>query len=161
MSVFDRTMWALVAGVVILLVWALAVTDGFADDDPPQTDVRICGGTLPVTSLESNHDAPCYAYTVSATDPDHPGYLSHNSDDQFRHVYFRGGDPACIFTGDYHRATGHGVFHVTGQGGGRDCNASTPDGQCAYIAEGWAIFAISGRSCSQAGVPICQGAFCR
>ena len=131
-----------------------------ADDSPPQTEVRICGGTLPITSLESNHDAPCYSYTISSTDKDHPGFLNHNDDDTFRHVYFKGGDPACIFTASYHRATGHSVFYVTDQGGGRECNANTPDSQCAYIAQGWAIFGVSGGSCSQHDIPICTGPLC-
>ena len=148
-----------------LLVWAAAViaalafvAEAFADDAPPQTEVRICGGTLPATSLLSNHDAPCYEYTITATDRAHPGLLNHNTDDEFRHVYYLGGDPACIFTADYHHETGG--FLVDHQDGGRDCNASTPNGQCAYIAQGYAIFAVTGQSCSQASVPICTGLYC-
>ena len=155
-----------VFGVVLAVLLAIGILIGmglkaaFADDDPPSTDLYVCSGTLPATSLRDNHDAPCYPYTVSSTDADHPGYLGHNNDDTFRHVYHEGGDPACIFTGTYHRATGHSVFHVTEQGGGRECSAGTPDGQCAYIAEGWAIFAVTGGSCSQHGIPICTGTLC-
>ena len=150
--------WALAffLGVVLML----ASGPLWADGDPPATQVRICTGTLPATSLLSNHDAACHDYTIASTDTRHAGYLAHNDDDTFRHVYFRGGDPACIFTGQYHHATAASVFYVTDQGGGRDCNAGTPDGQCAYIAEGWAIFAVTGQSCSQADVPVCTGPFC-
>ena len=150
----------ILAILVAVAVMAIGLGLTVADDSPPQTEVRICGGTLWITSLESNHDAPCYSYTISSTDKDHPGYLSHSSDDQFRHVYFKGGDPACIFTGDYHRATGHSVFHVTDQDGGRECNASTPDGQCAAIAPGYAIFAVTGGSCSQHDIHWCEGGLC-
>ena len=154
----NHPLYALLGFLAILVL--LLSSPLWADDDPPQTEVRICGGTLPATSLLSNHDAPCYNYTITATDIAHPGYLSHRSDDQFRHVYWKGGDPACIYTGDYHRATGHSVFYVTDQAGGRNCRDSTNDGQCAYIATGYAIFAVTGQGCSQAGVPICTGPLC-
>ena len=153
--------------IVCLLAAAVALSAGhvFADDSPPQTEVRICDGTLPATSLLSNHDASCFDYTVAATGKLAADLLNHDDDDTFRHVYFRGGDPACIFTArvrypnpdDPSWARTRVLSDIAG---GRECNEHTPNGQCAYIAPGYSILAVTGQSCSQAGVPICTGPFC-
>ena len=119
------------------------------DAQPPSTDLEICGGDLPSQSVRGSHDAPCHTYSVGATDKAAPDYLGHNNDDEFRHVYYLGGDPACVGTGPP-------------IGSGRDCNAGEgDDGQCAYIAQGYHIYALTGGSCSQHGVPLCSGLFCR
>ena len=125
-----------------------AFTD-LRDAQPPSTDLEICGGDLPSQSVRGSHDAPCHTYSVGATDKAAPDYLGHNNDDEFRHVYYLGGDPACVGTGPP-------------IGSGRDCNAGEgDDGQCAYIAQGYHIYALTGGSCSQHGVPLCSGLFCR
>ena len=124
----------------------------YADDDPPKTKARICDGPLPSLSLDGSAEDGCYGYDITATGLEHPDYLTHEDDGTFRHVYFNSGDPACIFTADPH---GNGVKHVSG---GRDIN---PDERVAYIAEGWHIYGISGKSCSEAGIPLCSGLFCR
>ena len=154
--------WLLLAGVMLGFIAHTVM----ADDSPPQTEVRICDGTLPATSLESNHDASCYGYTINATEKLAADVLNHNDNDTFRHVYYKSGDPACVFTGNVHYtnpddpswARHRALSNIAG---GRDCNAGTPDGQCAYIAQGYTILATTGGSCSQVDVPICQGLFCR
>ena len=119
------------------------------DAEPPSTTLKVCGGTLPSTSVLGDHDAPCHTYEVSSTDPGAPDLLNSDDDDEFRHVYWMAGDPACVGTGKPLAS-------------GRDCG---PDdgaaGQCAYISEGFAIYALTGASCSQHGVGLCSGPFCR
>ena len=119
------------------------------DAAPPSTTVKVCEGTLPATSVLGHHDAPCPTFVISAQDAGAPDYLGHAADDTFRHVYRISGDPACVGTGKP-------------LGSGRDCTVdSAPEGQCAYIAEGFAIYAVTGGSCSEHGVPLCGGLLCR
>ena len=61
---------------------------------------------------------------------------------------------ACVFTAD-RGADGR----LTNIGGGRNCGGG-PSEQCAYIAEGYHVFAVSGLSCTALGVPLCGGLFC-
>ena len=145
-------------GVLVLAAFMLAA-NAHDEDAPPSTSLLVCGGTLPVSSLRSNHDAPCYSYDIGATEIQEGDYLGHRTDDEFRHVYFQRGDPACIFTAR-RGSNPEGAVWLHDVAGGRDCNASTPDGQCAYIAEGWAVYGVTGGSCSEAGVPICTGIYC-
>ena len=119
------------------------------DAAPPQTTLKVCEGTLPATSLLGHHDAPCPTFVVSAQDAGAPDYWGHAADDTFRHVYRVSGDPACVGTGKP-------------LGSGRDCTVdSAPEGQCAYIAQGYGIYAVTGGSCSEKGVPLCGGLFCK
>ena len=124
--------------------------DSFVGDAaPPSTTVKVCRGALPSTSLIGNADAGgCITYDVGAVDRSAPDLLNSNDDDTFRHVYWLSGDPACVGTGK----------PLTS---GRDCSRDSPDGQCAYIAEGYALYAVTGGSCSEAGVGLCSGPFCR
>ena len=118
------------------------------DAAPPETRVNVCAGALPSTSLVGNADAGgCRLRDVSSTDPAAPDYLGHDNDDTFRHVYFVSGDAACIGTG-------------TPLGSGRDCGPGGPE-QCAYISEGYAVYAVTGGSCGEHGVGLCSGPFCR
>ena len=76
-----------------------------------------------------------------------------------------GGDPACVFTARVRypnpdEPSWARTRVLSDVAGGRECNASTQDSQCAYIAQGYSILAVTGQSCSQAGVPLCQGPFC-
>ena len=151
---------ALLAVACLLIAWHVA-----ASAPPPQTTLKVCTGTLPATSLLSNHDGSCHTYDVSATEKLAADLLNHEDDDTFRHVYYRGGDPACVFTArisypnpDEPSWARTRIEHDVS--GGRECNAHTPDGQCAYIATGYSILAITGASCSEAGVPLCGGPFC-
>ena len=146
--------------VVLTQLMILVSTLVMGADDPPSTELRICGGTLPATSLLSDHDAACYDYTVSSVDTQGADLLNSNDDDTYRHVYYRGGDPSCVFTARLHHSPDHDQRFLTEVSGGRDCNASTPNGQCAYISSGYSVFAVTGQSCSQAGVPLCTGPFC-
>ena len=143
----------------------IGINLAMGDDSPPQTEVRICDGTLPATSLLSNHDASCYDYTINAVEAQAGDILNHNDDDTYRHVYFHDGDPACIFTARVHYTNPDDPSwarhrYLTEVSGGRECNASTPNGQCAYISSGYAILGVTGQSCSQAGIPSCTGPFC-
>ena len=150
-----RWLWPL-AIAAVLIVLAVVAQAVLADDDPPQTGVVVYNGPLPGESLPSNH-ANAHHYAVTATDKARGDLLNHNDDDTFRHVWYAGGDPACIYTANLRVGSGD----VYGISGGRDCHEHTPSGQCAYISEGWTIFAITGQSCSEAGVPLCTGPFCR
>lgn len=126
--------------------------DSFVSDpQPPSTTLKVCRGTLPSTSVLGNADADpgCLTYEVGATDRRTPDLLSHDDADTFRHVYWQSGDPACVGTGKP-------------LGSGRDCSVdSRPEGQCAYVAEGYALYAVTGGSCSEAGVGLCSGPFCQ
>lgn len=115
---------------------------------PPSTRLMVCGGSLPSTSLRDNADGSgCHTYDVGATDPAKPDVLSHNDNDEFRHVYRVSGDPACVGTGPP-------------MGSGRDCAPGGPD-QCGYISEGFTVLALTGGSCSEHGIGLCTGLFCR
>ena len=117
------------------------------DSEPPSTTLMVCRGNLPSLSVRSASNGGCVNYDVSATDKAKPDLLNQDDDDQFRHVYWMSGDPACVGTGKP-------------IGSGRDCTSDSPDGQCAYISEGFSIFAVTGSSCSEAGIGLCQGPFC-
>ena len=137
--------------------------DPLLADDAPSTRLKVCSGPLPSLSLRDNAEGGCHDYTVSYPHGVHddpgflPDYLNNRDDDTFRHVYFEGGSPACVFTGKRLTRTAGRISNVDG---GRDCNAGGPQ-QCAYIAQGYQIYAVTGKSCSEAGVPICGGLFCR
>ena len=137
--------------------------DPLLADDAPSTRLKVCSGPLPSLSLRDNAEGGCHDYTVSYPHGVHdepgflPDYLNSRDDDTFRHVYFEGGSPACVFTGK--RLT-RSAGRISNVDGGRDCNAGGPQ-QCAYIAQGYQIYAVTGKSCSEAGVPICGGLFCR
>ena len=64
-----------------------------------------------------------------------------------------GNPTACVFTA---RKVGGRLVDV---GGGRNCGGG-PAEQCAYIAEGYHVWAVSGLSCTALGVPLCSGPFC-
>ena len=118
------------------------------DSAPPSTTLKVCRGDLPSQSVLGSADAGCLTYEVGSTDRAHPDLLAHNDDDTFRHVYRISGDPACVGTGKP-------------LGSGRDCTIdSAPEGQCAYVAEGFAIYAVTGGSCSENGIALCSGPFC-
>ena len=158
-----RAKWVAIA-VVVVGALALAV-QAVADDDPPKTSLTVCTGTLPATSLLSDHDGACYDYDVSATEKLSADLLNHEDDDTFRHVYWREGDPACVFTARVRypnpdQPSWARTRLLSDVSGGRECNRQTRDGQCAYIAQGYSILAVTGASCSQAGVPLCGGPFC-
>ena len=149
-----------------IAVLALLAWNAWASAPPPTTTLKVCTGTLPVTSLLSNHDGGCHTYDVSATEKLAADLLNHGDDDTFRHVYYRGGDPACVFTAriSYPNPDEPSWARTrieSDVSGGRECNAHTRDGQCAYIAQGYSILAVTGQSCSEAGVPLCTGPFCR
>ena len=118
------------------------------DAAPPSTTLKVCRGDLPSLSVLGNADVGCLTYEVGSTDAAHPDLLSHDDADTFRHVYRVSGDPACVGTGKP-------------LGSGRDCTVdSAPEGQCAYIAQGYGVYAVTGGSCSQHGVGLCSGPFC-
>ena len=136
---------------------------GLEDDAAPSTTLEVCAGPLPSLSVRDNAEDGCQTYTVSYSQGVHaapdflPDYLSSKDDDTFRHVYFIAGSPACVFTGS--KRTPH-AGRISDVDGGRDCNSGGPE-QCAYVSEGYRIYAVTGKSCSEAGVPICGGPFCR
>ena len=117
------------------------------DDAPPSTTIKACRGPLPSLSTEHGAQDGCVTYVVSATSKAAPDYLSQGDDNTFRHFYHDGGAPACLGTGT-----------KAAWGGGRDLNAQQ---DAAYIAQGYHVYAITGGSCSEAGVGLCVGPFCR
>ena len=148
LSAFDPRLWVLAALAVIVLLVACGAVWG--DDDPPATKMTMCRGALPSLSLRADAQDGCVIFTVTATDPMRPDYLSKGGDDTFRHVYWEDGDPMCI-----------GTLQETHLAAGRDCDADSLHDACAYIGRGWRVYAITGQSCSQAGVEPCLGGFCK
>ena len=125
------------------------------DAAPPATTLKVCRGPLPSLSVRDSAQDGCVSFVVNATDPTAADYLSQGGDNDARHVYGVSGDPACV-----------GTLPERKRGpldSGRDCiPPGSGDGvQCAYIAQGYALGAVTGQSCSQAGVGACSGPFCR
>ena len=122
--------------------------DAIGDAAPPSTRIMICGGSLPATSVRDNADGSgCHIYDVGSTDRANPDLLNRNDDDEFRHGYYISGDPACVGTGKPVQS-------------GRDCGPGEAE-QCLYVAEGFSIYAVSGGSCSEHAIGLCEGIFCR
>ena len=138
-------------GAIMLYIWSAGKVR--ADDDPPKTSISICGGGLPSLSLRDAAQDGCKSYDITATDPEHPDYLEFDQT-AFRHIYYVSGDPACVGTGSYPLK---GKFDS-----GRDITTDPAESpQKAYVAWGFAVYGITGKSCSEAGVSMCQGGFCR
>ena len=140
---------------ILIAIWLAAngLTQAFADDDPPQTAINICSGGLPSLSTEGSAQDGCHIDAVTAVHPAHAPRIAYFAQ-SFSHYYWHEGDQACIFTRD-------GPGHDHGRpGSGRDCRPGTTDQQCAYIGEGWPVFAITGQSCTEAGIPLCGGLWC-
>ena len=130
------------------LVLMLVVVHGVgADDSPPKTTLTVCSGGLPSLSVRDNAQGGCHSVDVTATDVESADKILYEPQ-SFSHVYMSGGDPCCIFTGTRNAPDG-----------GRDCRPE--DSQCAYIAEGYVTWAVTGKSCQELGVPECGGLFCR
>ena len=56
MKGIDWMGWPLAIAVTAVLLAGMVLAPlALADDASPQTELRICGGTLPATSLLSNH----------------------------------------------------------------------------------------------------------
>ena len=128
------------------------------DAEPPSTTLQVCSGGLPSLSLLGSAQNGCHSVDVSATEVASADQILYFPQ-SFSHVFRDGssaGDPACIFTaqpGDH-----PGEVQVGTASGGRDCRPE--DHQCAYIAQGWHTWAVTGQSCMEAGVPACTGPFC-
>ena len=73
----------------------------------------------------------------------------------FRWVRHKSGPPAAIFTCNINE---DGTLRDVG--GGRDCPRNENDLAGGYFSPGYFIRAVSGFSCGQLGIPLCQGAFC-
>ena len=144
--------WAALLAVCGVVYGSLLYSLAYADDPPPSTTLQSCRGPLPSLSLRDNAQDGCVSFDVGATDPDDPDHLAKGGKNTYRHVYFVSGDAACVGTLD--------------KGGrldsGRDCSADDePSGQCAFIAQGYELFAVTDGSCSQHGVTPCEGFFCK
>ena len=146
--------------VAVLVVASLVSHYVKADDAPPKSTLKVCGGPLPSLSLDGGAEGGCFTYDVSATSIHDPGappdHLAHDDEDEYRHIYFVEGDPACVMTGYLHR----GARFPYALGSGRDLNRSSQE-HVAYVAQGYGIFATTGASCSEIGVSLCRGGFCR
>ena len=125
------------------------------DAEPPSTTLQVCEGGLPSLSLLGSAQDGCHSVDVSATSVASADQILYASQ-SFSHVYRQGGDPACIFTAQ--RGDHPGEIVAGTATGGRDCRPE--DTQCAYIAEGYYTFAVTGQSCQEAGVPECGGPLC-
>lgn len=147
---FLAAMLLLAPLVVIAAIDHEAIPNFNVDATPPSTVVQVCSGPLPSLSLIGTAQNGCTLYTISSTDRQKPDYLDTDDWNTFRHVYYVSGDPACIGTGKP-------------LGSGRDCGPNqhlVHQGQSAYIAQGWALYGVTGGSCSEYDVPLCQGPFC-
>ena len=155
MKICEAVFYMAVGAVAMLLI-ASIINKVSADDDPPKTTLTICAGGLPSLSILSNAQDGCHSVDVSAQEVENADLIYYNPS-QFSHEYrLNTGDaPACIFTEDEHK----GKPVMSSVAGGRDCRPE--DHQCAYISQGFHTWAITGKSCQEAGVPECEGLFCR
>ena len=128
-----------------------------ADDAPPKTTLTICSGGLPSLSLLGSAQDGCHSVDVTATEPADADLIWYSTS-AFAHVYRDAGDPACIFTAPIHGSP-HRAPVLSQAGGGRD--ARPEDRQVAYIASGWNVWGVTGRSCREAGIIECGGPLCR
>ena len=130
--------------VAVVLVLALIASGKvFGDDDPPQTTLLRCTGGLPSLSLRDNGD--CHIVQVTATELAEADLIGYEAQ-AFTHFFQIDGDSACIFTRD---GAGHPVS-------GRSVHPEEHV-QVAYIVEGYAAYAITGKNCLGAGVHYCYG----
>ena len=159
---FRKTPPALWLAVIVAVLVVASLVSHYvkADDAPPQTILLECLGPTPLNSVEHSCENGENTYQVNATGIHDPGappdYLSTESEGSFRHFYWKGGDRACLFTASIRPGAGM-PFDI---GGGRDMGPESAH-HAAYIAEGWHVFATTGGSCSQVGVGLCSGIFCR
>ena len=137
--------------LAVLYGW-LALSLAWADDPPPSTSLLLCRGPLPSLSLRGNAQDGCVSFDVGATEPERPDHLAKGGRNTYRHLYFVEGDPACVGTLD-----GEGRLDS-----GRDCSRDDlPSGQCAFIARGYEVYAVTDGACSQHGVGACSGPLCK
>ena len=147
MSKTDTLVYAIIVTSVMTLGF-LASNACAAQDEPDPVRLRITYGSLP--SLVSGTDHAVIQPTETLHDAK---YVGSNIDGTFRHYYLEGG-VGCLFTGNPDGAGG-----VKDVGGGRSCTVVGES--CAYISEGYHVYALSGETCSAYGVGECQGPFCR
>ena len=70
----------------------------------------------------------------------------------WRHVYWESGPQACVFTARMDES-----HHLTEIGGGRECGPDRGAGRCAFIGQGYTVFAASGGACPAFRVAGCSG----
>ena len=140
-------------GAIMLYIWSAGKVR--ADDDPPQSTLTICTGGLPINSLLGSAQGGCHDVEITSTTIEDARLIGYEPQ-AFSHEYYVSGDPGCIFTAE--PKTMNTPKPETASGG-RDFRPH--DSQVAYIAEGWHTYAITGQSCTQAGIPLCGGIYCR
>ena len=134
--------------VAVLAALMACNRPAWADEPPPSTNLLSCRGPIPSLSLRGNAQDGCVTFDVGSIDADEPDHLDKLDRTAFRHFYFIHGDAACLGTGSPMTS-------------GRDCSVDDlPSGQCAYVAPNFDVYAVTGGSCSQHGVPLCDGPFC-
>lgn len=147
------------AVLVVILAFALAAGGAgvlVAQDDPDEpTVVRYCGGALP-----NDCGTGVGRATIPAGEGVDDAVAIDGFPDLFRHVFWVSGPQCCVFTA--RRVYEDGGSRLVDVGGGRDCGPQITAGEaCAYIATGFEVYAVSGRSCTGFGIVPCTGPFCR
>ena len=123
-----------------------------------QTDGSAADVTLRVSlsdyALIDNGDVGQHYPTVPVGEHVQDAILIDGHLDAFRYVYGHGDSPTpvCVFT-----ARMQEDHHLHDVGGGRNCGGARGDDRCAYIAEGYALYAVAGGECSRFNIPACTG----
>lgn len=113
---------------------ALPQTDGFAEP----TILRIeRTAAVFVGPFDVQHA------TVQETPDVQHATLIDDDTAGWRHVYWQSGPAACVFTA---RMDEDG--HLREVAGGRDCGPNDAGARCAFIEQGYPVFAASGRTCT-------------
>lgn len=143
----------LFAALVVALFAALcgsraapAQTDGSA----PNVEIRVSRSPNLFDDGGAGEDYPSVPVGQSV----HDAVLVDGHEDAFRFVYGHGSDPTpvCVFT-----ATMREDHHLENVGGGRECGGARGDDRCAFIGEGYAVYAVAGGMCARFGVQPCSG----
>ena len=128
--------------------------------EPTILEVRHSTGGLPAGPYSEWREVIVQPYTGEGV-PDVRAHLRNSqlilgeAQDCFRWVRHKSGPPCAIFTCNINNDGS-----LRDVGGGRDCPRSENDPAGGYFEWGYHIRAVSGFSCGQLGIPLCQGAFC-
>ena len=161
--------WALAGLVMFAAAMSTCGTAAQTDGSAPPMRISWTGGDLPSTSGDGQGETGVGGHgedVIQVYPGDHGPVHIHagmHADEiaaalpEFRHAFWEGGSPGCLFTAD-RMPDGRPNFSTIG--GGRSVPHTPSDHRAGYFSQGYHIFALAGASCEQFGIEPCGGPFC-